>query len=513
MDGDWRPRLGVHRPPCKRARPSEAQSKIVTPTLPGSACMFPPFLASQPPSYIPPLPPLSIPFDPKFHILSDTMDTDDPYSAGAYGGSGAASHPLGPSPPTSHLDAFTPAFVRPPADPPAAPSQPRLYFAELGDAKLMGELPSTDPLSTLLNKHLPSHLRPPRDLSGSWSHPDPFAAHHTAPSWNAAVAVLEGVDEAALQEAVRTSSWRRIATLARFKIERYGAAQARAPEEEAVEGGSVVDVLEWWGVRLHALARLRLYSSMRTELVGLWSVLESIEMPEATQPQAPTTTTTAAAAAAPSSGDVSSSSLHSSPQQQRRIQARPTSSASTASITSTTSGHFVKRTSHARRTLASSPLVPFSLRVMRAREAKYRGDVRAAIDAHVELIGYCKLWIQKWRGARKRRERSKGAATVAGDGAGSEAGAEAKTEAEAIEQMRRQEAIWKDRATRVGLLLASLLAEAKVSFVNSLFEVVSTSVERIYSLKMGGPYSPCGIGWVGADWGFRRRTTQQQQRS
>ncbi|SPO36302.1 uncharacterized protein PSFLO_01773 [Pseudozyma flocculosa] len=315
-----------------------------------------------------------------------SSNTDDPYGPPHQQGqaSTAAATSAAPSP-QSLLESFQPAFVRPsPAEQPNAPSgypghgpapnarditaPTHLRIPALGDSKLMGELPSTDPLATLLSKHLPAHMRPPRDLSGSWTQADPFAS--TA-AFDPRVA-FENVDEAAVQEAVRTNSWRRIATLARSRIMAYA-----EPRHDGPPTAGIAEVLEWWSIRLHALSRLRLYSLMHTELTGLWAVLDSTEL----------------GIRAGHGLDDALSFDTGSPQKQRTLQ-RATVAGSSRS-----------------RTLASSPLVPFSLRAMKAREAKYRGELTEAIDAHKEVAAQVTLWT--------------------------------------------------DRATRLGLITAALLTEAK----------------------------------------------------
>ncbi|EPQ31202.1 uncharacterized protein PFL1_01389 [Pseudozyma flocculosa PF-1] len=348
-----------------------------------------------------------------------SSNTDDPYGPPHQQGqaSTAAATSAAPSP-QSLLESFQPAFVRPsPAEQPNAPSgypghgpapnarditaPTHLRIPALGDSKLMGELPSTDPLATLLSKHLPAHMRPPRDLSGSWTQADPFAS--TA-AFDPRVA-FENVDEAAVQEAVRTNSWRRIATLARSRIMAYA-----EPRHDGPPTAGIAEVLEWWSIRLHALSRLRLYSLMHTELTGLWAVLDSTEL----------------GIRAGHGLDDALSFDTGSPQKQRTLQ-RATVAGSSRS-----------------RTLASSPLVPFSLRAMKAREAKYRGELTEAIDAHVELITHCKAWIRKWGGAAKRLARQ---ATPPSD--------------DVQKEVAAQVTLWTDRATRLGLITAALLTEAK----------------------------------------------------
>lgn len=202
----------------------------------------------------------------------------------------------------------------------------------------MGELPTTDPLSILLQKHLPPHIRPGRDLSGSWS------AEPTPETVTLAAA---------------GNSWRKVATLARSRIESYARQTQQGqlvnhPQEE--KEMSVGDVLEWWRVRLYALQRLRLYSMLRTELGGLWQILASTE-----------------------------------------VDGQP---------------------------VADGDLVPFSLRVLRATEAKFRGDSRSTIEQYSCLVQECKTNL------RRCKETA-------------------------------EEEMWKRRATHVGLSLVWTLVEQK----------------------------------------------------
>ncbi|SAM83673.1 uncharacterized protein UBRO_06623 [Ustilago bromivora] len=160
--------------------------------------------------------------------------------------------------PTFDRFAVTPAFARNLSsssqhthpNPPQSAPLPHRSIPALSNPALLGDLPNTDPLSVLLQKHIPPHLRPVRDLSGTWNS-----------SSSSAAAAGEEVNEESVQQAAATNSWRKIACLARTQITQSQAA-------------SVEEVLGWWSVRMYALARLRLYSLLRSELDGLWHVLE-----------------------------------------------------------------------------------------------------------------------------------------------------------------------------------------------------------------------------------------------
>ncbi|KLO17946.1 hypothetical protein SCHPADRAFT_900131 [Schizopora paradoxa] len=105
-------------------------------------------------------------------------------------------------------------------------------------------IPNTDPLTTLLIKHVPdSHMRPPRDVSGDWQQSD----FHTL---------------------VMTNNWRALARMARDRI-----VQADPSDIEVI--------LSLWYVRLSSLARLRLFNQVSAECDNLFVALSSIEPPAA----------------------------------------------------------------------------------------------------------------------------------------------------------------------------------------------------------------------------------------
>lgn len=329
--------------------------------------------------------------------------------------------------------AVAPAFARTPSNAPPteqqpisapassstsssdAPSRARLSVPALGDASLMGELPTTDPLSILLQKHLPPHTRPVRDLSGTWHTaaaasnqneiaapaseiPDPFVTG-TEPS----PAAVE-VNAQTVRQAAASNAWRKIASLARTKLETYShterqrfAQQQRqlvdAPPHE--DGMDVRQALEWWSVRLYALARLKLYSMLRTELAALWQVLAT------------------------------------TPVEQQDGASQAVSLAD------------------------SLEYVPFTLRVLKATEPKFRGEVRTTLEQYTLLIQLCKREMRRCRAASK---------TAAAD----------------VE--REEVGKWRRRAERVGLMLAFTLAEAK-DYAGAI-EVVTPLIER--SLRQQG---------------------------
>ncbi|PWN48411.1 hypothetical protein IE53DRAFT_389397 [Violaceomyces palustris] len=291
----------------------------------------------------------------------------------------------------------------------------------LADPQLMSELPSTDPLSQLVQKHIPPHLRPQRNPRPSWSEDD------------------------TIQSSISTNSWRKLALLSKSNILQSSASSSSV---------GLVQVLEWWNLRLYSLCRLRLYKLMRTELVELWSVLESTDLPDhengmeaSKSEEAPffpeeqadgdtTIGTVSTAFSAAGTGGGLGESI-------------PASSSKGESGWRPTRTRDPARSHRARiKTLSQSPLVPFSLRVLKAREPKFRGDHRSAIESSTELIAYCKGWIRTWKRILRRVEEGGGA----GEGVHA-----ASSRSEVVRQMR----IWKDRAIRVGIMVAAMLVEAK----------------------------------------------------
>ncbi|GAC94802.1 hypothetical protein PHSY_002375 [Pseudozyma hubeiensis SY62] len=290
------------------------------------------------------------------------------------------------STPTFNPNAVAPAFARPasssnayastsqPVLQASAPSQPSRYIPALGDAFYMNELPTTDPLSTLLQKHLPPHVRPLRDLSGAWHAsasttdeiPDPFTTSDAA----------SPITAETVRQATASNSWRKIASLARERIEEYGrqtkfSQQTQLIEQEREETMRLEEVLEWWTARVYSLARLRLYSMLRSELDGLWSILEREEV------------------------------------------------------------------------LGMEGAVPFTLRVVRAMEPKWRGDVKSTLEQYTVLIRSCKDQIRKSKGQQ--------------------------------DEVR----VWKTRAVRLGLMLSFALAEVKdfSGAIEVLHPLIETSLK------------------------------------
>lgn len=295
----------------------------------------------------------------------------------------------------------------------------------------MGELPTTDPLSTLLQKHLPPHVRPVRDLSGTWntsssstssivpseSHnlgapateiPDPFAS---AEQQAYASGKTEPINTHTVYHAAATNAWRKIATLARTKLEQYGYQESQrlnhhhhhqqriqtqlveAPHVgEGVEGSTIEvgQVLQWWSVRLYCLARLRLYSMLRTELAALWQVLSTTRVGQGEEEVM----------------------------------------------------------------LVDTQHVPFTLRVLRATEPKLRDDIRTTVEQYTLLIHLCKQHIRRLRIEPKQPDST-------------------RNEVEKVQ-------VWKRRAMRVGLMLACTLAEARDyrGAIELLEPVVESALQR-----------------------------------
>ncbi|KAJ1019774.1 hypothetical protein NDA13_005999 [Ustilago tritici] len=260
--------------------------------------------------------------------------------------------------PTFDPFAVTPAFARnlSSSSPPQTSPLPHRSIPALSNPALLGDLPNTDPLSVLLQKHIPPHLRPVRDLSGTWNN-----SSSSSSSSSSSAAAGEEVDEESVQQAAATNSWRKIACLARTQITQSQAA-------------SVEEVLGWWSVRMYALARLRLYSLLRSELDGLWDALERDGLMEGEEER-----------------------------------------------------------------------VPFTLRIFRATEPKFRGDVRSTVEQYILLIQACK--------GTMKQAKSKGE------------GDRAK--------------IWKGRGLRLGLMLAFTLAEAKD--LDGAIEILSPLIQHSLS--------------------------------
>ncbi|KAF8582743.1 hypothetical protein K439DRAFT_1647465 [Ramaria rubella] len=121
---------------------------------------------------------------------------------------------------------------------------PALYLPGLVVAGLFLPIPNTDPLLTLLTKYVPDPgRRPPRSNASEWQNKD----FHTL---------------------VMSNSWRTLAQMARDRI-------ITAPANELDQ------ILGLWYLRLSCLARLRLFNQTSTECANLFSVLKSVEPPQA----------------------------------------------------------------------------------------------------------------------------------------------------------------------------------------------------------------------------------------
>lgn len=354
------------------------------------------------------------PFSALRHPRPDMQDSAQPADRTASVTGSAGFDPDAVAPafalPSTSTHAPPSTLQRPPRHATQASSVPastlsatHLSIPALGDASLMGELPTTDPLATLLQKHLPPHIRPLRDLSGTWHAstttnaaagssfassgneiPDPFLS--SDPS-------AEVITPETVRQAAASNAWRKIASLARAKIEDYGNTQREqlyrqkqiqlvdVAESQQAETMGVEEVLDWWTVRLYSLARLKLFSMLATELNGVWHVLASTRLDQGQR-------------------------------------------------------------------LVDTDVVPFTMKVVKATEPKYRGDVRGTVEAYTRLIRLCK--------DRMRQARS-------------EQGGKA------------QLVMWKRRAERIGLMLSFTLAEAK-DFSGAI-EVVLPLVERALERK------------------------------
>lgn len=116
-----------------------------------------------------------------------------------------------------------------------------LWAPALINPSIFLELPSSDPLQTLLNKFVPPHERPIRNIEGRW----------------------EG---RTVQEMVTTASWRALANYARDNI-----IQA-APSDLAT-------ILQLWHLRLHSLLNLLLPHQHYQELSSLFLAIRQSSIP------------------------------------------------------------------------------------------------------------------------------------------------------------------------------------------------------------------------------------------
>ncbi|KDN53237.1 hypothetical protein K437DRAFT_292434 [Tilletiaria anomala UBC 951] len=237
---------------------------------------------------------------------------------------------------------------------------------------------------------------------------------------------------ASLPTAIHTNSWRRVAQSARSHIIAFGAAM--------MEGrGGAAEILVWWNVRLHALWRLRLHAQVSREIEALWGVLEN--------------TVISSDASAPS------------PEQPDGLEGQ--------------------RTRPQQRTLVDSPIVPFALQVLRAKQPRLHGEHAIALDR-------CSALLRKCQGTARRF------ATAA-----------EKCEGDARTTCQKCQVMWNDRASRVTLITASLLVEIKDyrSAINVLAPLLSSA-----SPASQDPYFLSGIGRMYLQCGmlqFARQTFQR----
>ncbi|KAL9938456.1 hypothetical protein V8E36_003079 [Tilletia maclaganii] len=307
----------------------------------------------------------------------------------------------------------------------------RLVVPALCQPSLLADLPTTDPISNLLAKHIPPHLRHIRDASGTFP-----------PN--------ESPKDPDLAAAMRMNAWRRIATFARDRIISAGAPVPLPPpptaplpdttEQRSIEPAGANDVstvLRWWNVRLQALLRLRLCSQFRLELESLWAILKRTTIPRHV------------AAAAPSGPSA---------------QQQPDQDGQTAAPA------YVRPTVRYAR-LLDSPVVPFTLHVLRAREPIFAGDPRAALEKCHALLQRCQVMQRRFL----RVAQTDGVQSGNGE----------------IERGARAEAaLWKDRARRLTIIIAFLLLDLEdyPTAISLLRPWVSsrpkTSAEQTYNLLL-----------------------------
>ncbi|CAG7847735.1 SubName: Full=Uncharacterized protein {ECO:0000313/EMBL:CCA67893.1} [Serendipita indica DSM 11827] len=131
----------------------------------------------------------------------------------------------------------------PPIPPPKIITKSQGDIRPLLSVNMFLPVPDSDPLTLLVAKYIPDpQARPRRDLSGDYTHTD-------------------------LRTLIMTNSWRATARLARDQL-----TSGRVQD--------VSEVLEWWCLRLHSLARLRLYNQTAAECTTLFNVISSLQPPE-----------------------------------------------------------------------------------------------------------------------------------------------------------------------------------------------------------------------------------------
>ncbi|KAE8266377.1 hypothetical protein A4X09_0g5974 [Tilletia walkeri] len=302
----------------------------------------------------------------------------------------------------------------------------RLVVPALCQPSLLADLPNHDTISTLLAKHIPPHIRPARDTSGTFP-PD------------------ESPHNPDLALAMRTNAWRRIAVYARDRIISAGAPPPSASPEthadivEPAGPHDVSTVLRWWTVRLQALLRLRLHSQFQVELESLWAILKRTTFPRSSAAPPPPPTT--------------------QPGGEQQAYIRPT-------------------VRYAR--LLDSPLIPFTLHVLRAREPLLTGDPRAALEK-------CHALLQRCRVMQRRFVR---VATVDGAQGGEQADLEGGAKAEAR--------MWEERGRRMSVVIAFILLDFEdySAAINLLRPLISTApttpTEQAYNLLLARLFLEAG---------------------
>ncbi|KAK0557360.1 hypothetical protein OC846_000579 [Tilletia horrida] len=321
------------------------------------------------------------------------------------------------------------SLLAPTAGPTPAPAGPeRLVVPALCQPSLLGELPSADPIAHLLGKHIPPHLRPIRDASGAFP-----------PN--------ESPQDPDLASAMRSNAWRRIAVFAKDRIISAGAppptpSSAPGPssseEEDRIEPAGPHDVstvLRWWNVRLQALLRLRMYAQFRLELESLWAILKRTTIPR----HAPPSTIPTSLPAQPSTG---------------------TNAASGDALVQPPA-YLKPNVRYVR--LLDSPIVPFSLHVLRAKEPMLAGDPRAALEK-------CHALLQRCRVMQRRFLR---VASVDGQEAG---------DAQLEEGARAEASMWQERGRRMTLAIAFILVDLEdyasaISLLRPLISLRPTTPE------------------------------------
>ncbi|KAF9511236.1 hypothetical protein BS47DRAFT_1331124 [Hydnum rufescens UP504] len=145
---------------------------------------------------------------------------------------------------TAHTkrDSLQPSALDPETSPPLSVggASPKFIVPGLRSPSLFLPIPNTDPLTTLLTKHVPAEYRPPRDVTGVWNREE-------------------------TPQLIASNSWRAVARMAQDRI------------LHTLKDHEINTILSLWYLRLSSLARMRLNNQAATECGNLWSILNAVE--------------------------------------------------------------------------------------------------------------------------------------------------------------------------------------------------------------------------------------------